>query len=176
MSAVIRLLHHRSYLGLKTPLAHALVSTSNSKCLSTDPPGSSVESNKEKDKKKESLDDFTKSIVEWVRGLIEIFPQLNTFLQETEGRWLHPASSHLVQKGDWGCNSEPQVGINTFHQSPRSLNMLISGSPRAWLTGQPTREWQHWDSCSTSCQATNFKRKWTRWTRGQCSPGAFSQS
>jgi len=65
MSAVVRLLHKSSYYGLKKPWAHSMLTTSNSRYLSTDPP-SSVESNKEKDKQRQSLDldEFTKSIVE----------------------------------------------------------------------------------------------------------------
>ena len=65
MSAVIRLTHKPSYFGLKRPWAHAMLTTSNSRYLSTDPP-SSVESNKQKDKPGQSLDldEFTKNIVE----------------------------------------------------------------------------------------------------------------
>jgi len=85
MSAVIRLLYHhqRSFLGLKRPWAHALVATSNSRCLSTDP-GSSAESNKQNEKKRESLDEFTKSIVEKLEAGDYTLPHPIWSKQETE--------------------------------------------------------------------------------------------
>jgi len=80
-------------------LAHALLSTSNSRCLSTDPPGSSVESNKDKDKQKESLDDFTKSIVEKLKAGDYTLPHPIWSKKETEDVTLN----HRNPKGliDW---------------------------------------------------------------------------